>query len=370
MYCKKCGQQLPEYAAFCVKCGTRTRGAGNAGGWEAVNGISGQPSEQHTGKVTDNEVLRNVMEKLPEGAKEQMKELSGKASEGMSRVAGKAREYGEKFAEKAGELVNKDTAQTGAGHAAQESFAQPAVESGDAQQKVVTRSQSPAGKRPAINGKAIAVILLVLVLVIGIGAGYYISRFTLVGVWKVADTEDVDLSDIDLTDPKDILEKALLTLGSGTRIVFTKGGDVFATASLGGVTVGPGTMSYVKNGSDSFTIQASIDVVLTTLSASYSCSYEFDGPDRLLVHLGGATLVLTRDKDGDPEEYLEKIQESSFGFNLNLGGDGDSGFELPESGEELKEELQETGEQLKENVQEGIENIGNNIKNLIRDDPY
>lgn len=110
--------------------------------------------------------------------------------------------------------------------------------------------------------------------------------------------------------------------------------------------------------------------MLTTLSASYSCSYEFDGPDRLLVHLGDATLVLTRDKDGDPEEYLEQIQESSFGFNLNLGGDDDNGFELPEPGEELKGDLQENGEVLKENVREGIENIGGNIKNLLRDDPY
>lgn len=364
-YCKQCGAQMKDGAVFCPKCGTRTGGAGNTGGWEAVNGNSGQTSGQPAGKVTDNEVLRNVMEKLPEGAKEQMKELSGKASEGMSRVADKAREYGGKLAEKAGELVNKDAPHAGTETAAQESFAQPAFDRGDQAQKQAVRSKRSAGNRPAINGKAIAAILLVLVLVIGIGAGFYLSRFTLVGVWKVVDTEDVDLSDIDLTDPKDILEKALLTLGSGTRIVFTKGGDVFATASLGGVTVGPGTMSYVKNGSDSFTIQASIDVVLTTLSASYSCSYEFDGPDRLLVHLGDATLVLTRDKDGDPEEYLEQIQESSFGFNLNLGGDDDSEFELPESGEELKEELQETGEELKENVQEGIENIGGSISDWI-----
>lgn len=358
-YCKQCGTQMKEGAVFCPKCGTRSGGAGNTGGWEAVNSSNGQSSEQQTKKGTDNEVLHSVLEKLPEGAKEQMKELSGRASEGMGQLAEKAREYGGRLAQKAGELVNKDTADPAD---MQNTFENGAQE----RQGASGHRKKSMGSRPAINGRAIAAILLVLVLVIGIGAGFYMSRFTLVGVWKVVDTEDVDLSDIDLTDPKDILEKALLTLGSGTRVVFTRGGDVFATASLGGVTVGPGTMSYTKNGSDSFTIQATIDVVLTSLSASYSCGYEFDGPDRLLVHLGDATLVLTRDKEGKPEEYLEKLQEkSSFGFNLDLGGDDDGGFELPESGEELKEELQESGEELKENLQEEIENIGGSVSDWI-----
>lgn len=319
-YCKQCGAQMKDGAAFCPVCGTKTDEADSINVWES---IYEHEHVHHTNPVTDNEVVRNLMQKIPDGTKGQMKELSEKVTEGMNQLADKAREYGGKFTEKAGNFAQNTSKAT------RDISSQ-------------TKNNEVVNVKNSGNRKIRLAILIVLFLAIGIGSIYYLSRFTLVGVWKVVDTEDVDLSDIDLTNPEDILEKALLTLGSGTRMVFTKGGDVFATASLGGVTIGPGTMGYSKNGNDSFTIHASINAVVTTLNADYRCGYEFDGPDRLLIYIGDAVLTLTRDKDGDPEEYLNQIQESTLGIHFDLGGDEEEKKEmnLPETGEEMKEEIQ------------------------------
>lgn len=327
-YCKQCGAQMKDEAVFCPSCGTKTQETDNIGVWR---NLDEQKEGKHVHPITDNGVVQNLMNKIPDNAKDQMKELSGKAKEGVSQLAEKAREYGGKLTEKA-EDFTQNVSQT------VRDIPRPDI-SGRNENTDTVRTPHKA------NRKLILSVLVILVLVIGIGGIYYLSRVTLVGVWKVVDTEEVDLTDIDLMDPQDILEKTLLTLGSGTRIVFTKEGDLFATASLGGVTIGPGTMGYSKNGNGQFTIHASIDAVLTTLNANYNCSYEFDGPDRLLIHIGEATLVLTRDRSGDPEEYLNQIQESGIGINLNLGGDeeGNGGITIPQSGEELKEDLQDIG---------------------------
>ena len=312
-YCKQCGAQMKDEAVFCPSCGTKTQETDNIGVWR---NLDEQKEGKHVHPITDNGVVQNLMNKIPDNAKDQMKELSGKAKEGVSQLAEKAREYGGKHTEKAENLTQNASWIV---------------------QDIPGQNENRETIRTPHKGKwkLLISVLVILVLVIGIGIGgsYYLSRFTLVGVWKVVDAEEVELSDIDLIDPQDILEKTLLTLANGTRIVFTKEGDLFATASLGGVTIGPGIMEYSKTGNDQFTIHASIDVVLTTLNANYSCNYEFDGPDRLLVHIGEATLVLTRDRSGDPEEYLNRIQESGIGINFNLGGD-------------LEEELQDIGNSI------------------------
>lgn len=345
-YCKHCGAQMKDSAVFCPSCGKKTQETDSIQVWENLNEQTGS---KHGRPVTDHETVQNLMKKLPDGTVDQMKELTGKAKDGVSHLAEKAREYGGRFAEKAGD------------------FTQDASQAQAVRNIPVQKEKRETVRKPHKGtGKILAVVLLLLVLVIGGGGIYYLSRFTLVGVWKVVDTDDVDLSNIDLTDPKDILEKTLLTLGSGTRIVFTKEGDLFATASLGGVTLGPGTMSYSKNGNDSFTIQASVDVILTTLSANYSCSYEFDGPDRLLVHLGEATLTLTRDTAGDPEEYLNQIPESGIGISLPFGGndDEDGGINLPFGGDDDEDDgisIPESGEELKEDLQ----NIGNSLSDAL-----
>lgn len=316
-FCRQCGAEMKEDAIFCPKCGVRVKGADNTGIWDQLEKQNQNLSGQHDRKTND--------------AIESIKDLSGRASEGMEKIIEKTSAYGEMISEKAKELT-QNTA-----HPSQKK---------EGQGKPNKRKQKKQGSK-----KILLPVFLVVLLVLIAGGIYYKSRFTLVGVWQIAGTENVNLGDIDLTDPNDIIKKALLTAGSGTRIVFTKEGDIFATASLGGVTIGPGTMNYSKNNDNSFTITASVNAVVTTLSANYSCGYHFEGPDQLLVSLGDATLTLTRDKNGDPEEYLSRIQESPIGFQLNLvGSEGDDnedgGIHIPESSEELKEGMQNIGNKL------------------------
>jgi hypothetical protein len=307
---------------------------------EAWKNLEKQATGQENKNIVHSEALQNIVNKLPDGAMEQMKELSGKAAEGMARLSDKAKEYGGKMAEEAAGLKDNITGSR-----------QEKKQSNQEYVNVIPKTQTKEQKKGSAAKLLFA--LLLLICIVGAGTIFYLSRFTLVGVWKLVDTDkaSIDMSNFDLTDPEDILKKSLLTLGSGTRIVFTKEGDVFATASLGSVTTNLGKMQYTKNGNDSFTINVSIDVLLTTLTAGYSCNYEFDGPNRLIIYIDGAKLELTRDKEGDPEEYLEKVNESSFGINLNLGGsddekDSDGSIEIPQSSEELMDDLQDVGDKI------------------------
>lgn len=301
-YCKQCGAELKDEASFCPKCGTKvqdTAGTG-AGSWQNVAGQWNAPpaDSRSTGGGGGT---GGILNRTPEGAADRMKDLSAKALEGASAFAGKAKEYGGKLAESAGEW--------------KEGIAEGRQER--QQQKV----QSPPKERKKKSRAGFVAIPLLLVAVVASAAIYWYSRFTLVGVWKLVDTEamGVDLGSLDLTDPEDLLVKAMLTLADGTRIVFTEEGDLLATASLGGAAAGLGVMDYTDNSGDSFTIHVSVDVLVTTLSANYTCAYEFDGPDRLIIHVEDAQLVLTRDKDGDPEEYLEQVSDGALDFNFNFG---------------------------------------------------
>jgi hypothetical protein len=85
--------------------------------------------------------------------------------------------------------------------------------------------------------------------------------------------------------------------------VFTKDGELRVSTSLGNIATDLGTIQYTENDNDSITIKVSVNAVVKTISANYTCDYEFDGPDKLTIYVGGATLELKRDKDADIEDY-------------------------------------------------------------------
>lgn len=195
-YCKQCGTQKKDEAVFCPSCGTKAEETDSIGVWRSLDE---QKNGKHVNPITDNEVVQNLMKKIPDNAKDQMKELSGKAKEGVSQLAEKAREYGGKLTEKA-EDFTQNVSQT------VRDIPRPDISNQNENTETI-RTPHKANRKLLIS------VLVILVLVIGIGGIYYLSRFTLVG-------------------------------------------DLFATASLGGVTIGPGTMEYSRNGNDQFTIHA------------------------------------------------------------------------------------------------------------------
>lgn len=326
-YCRQCGAQMKQEAMFCPKCGTQVQKNNNTQVWQNLTDQKAAPESKN---VVNNEVMQNFVNKLPDGAKEQVKELTDKAAEGLTKFSDKAKEYGAKLTEKAGEFKENT-----------EQAIQERKVTAQGHEKVEPTKEKKTG-----GWVLILSILVLVIVIIGAGSLYYLSRFTLVGVWKLVDTEktSADIGSFDLTNPEELLEQSLLTLASGTRIVFTKEGDVFATASLGGATTSLGKMGYTQNGKESFTINASLDILVTTLTASYTCTYEFDGPDRLIVHIGEAELILTRDKEGDPEQYLENISELPFSFDLGgSSGEENADIEIPQSGEEVLDGMKDIG---------------------------
>lgn len=298
-YCRQCGAEIKEEAVFCPKCGTKVQNALNtdADAWRNVTG-QGTASPMDSQSTGMSRIAENLKDRIPKDAMDRMKGLSSKAVEGASAFAGKAKEYGEKLAGSAGE------------------WKEGIAESRQERQQEKAQRQPKERKK---GGKAKFIVISLLLVAIVASAGiYWYSRFTLVGVWKLVDTEamGVDLNSLDMTDPEDLLVRSLLTLADGTRVAFTKEGDFLVTASLGGATAGLGVMDYTENSKDSFTIRVSLNVLITTVSASYTCQYEFDGPDRLVIYVEDAELVLTRDKEGDPEEYLRNASNGAFHFNF------------------------------------------------------
>lgn len=226
-YCRQCGAEMKPDAVFCPKCGIRVENKDNIQVWQE---LTEQETIHESKGILNSEAVQNLVNKFPEGTKDQVKELSGKAAEGMTMISAKAKEYSGKLSVKAGEF-KENTAQ-----AIQERR----------RKAYQGEANGTVKEKKAGNGMKLLPMLVLSIIIIGIGAVYYLSRFTLVGVWQLAHTEktNVDMSNFDLTNPEDLLEQSLLTLTSGTRIIFTKEGDVFAAASFAGATTGLGKMSY------------------------------------------------------------------------------------------------------------------------------
>lgn len=148
------------------------------------------------------------------------------------------------------------------------------------------------------NKRVLLAFFLAICIAVGLYA-FYLSRFTLVGVWKLDTIEasGEDSSSEDWSDPKELLKQELLSMSSGARLEFTKEGRLYLGASAGGSELNFGGLEYTKTGKNRFTIHASLKIFGASVSGSYTCRYEFSGPDRLIVYLGGANMELIRDKD-------------------------------------------------------------------------
>ncbi|WP_408071795.1 zinc ribbon domain-containing protein [Butyrivibrio sp. JL13D10] len=319
-YCEVCGEELRVDAAFCPKCGSRT-------------GIE-LKSNSLTAKTDGAEVAQDYLNKLKDGAGvlgQKAAEIGGKisekASEASESISTSIKNAEDKRLAAKSEAV-KMTSKSETAHTPSTNNITSFSE-GNNTSKKATASQSlkvsaPRERKKVKVGNIVGALLTVSV--IGIAAFiFYLSRFTVVGVWGVSALQNVNESDFNMDDATEKgIYTFIKTLGNGTKLAFTKDGAVVVSESAGIVSLGSDALSYSLSGNNSM----SLNVKVLMVSASIPVSYEWDGPNRLTLELYGKKIELTRQKGEDPEELKNK--SSGTGLNINLGGDGsdDSGIGL------------------------------------------
>ena len=198
-----------------------------------------------------------------------------------------------------------------------------------------------------------AVVVLVLLLCLGTVAGLLLNRKTLTGVWKVQDISStgVSLGGLDLTNAADLALKSLLDLTEESRLAFVKSGELVVAASEGRPVA---MMTYEKKDKESLTLRLSVSVPFVgTVSADYDCGYRFIDKDHLVLSLKGVELVLEKDREGKPREYLKAAEAA--GFSAEAGAAGTEGSQAGQGdARNGTDALEEYGEGLKENLEDGL----------------
>lgn len=169
----------------------------------------------------------------------------------------------------------------------------------------------------------------------------YMRLFTVVGVWSAAALEEAAEIDYNPDDAAESAIHSLLNLANGSRLVFTKDGELILANTNKLLTANLGSISYADDKKGSLMVR----IGAFGISTSAPINYEYDGPNKLYLEAYGQRLTLIRQTGEKPDDY-KNLTQDGIGFEIN-------GTEIQINDDAI------------EDVQEGLDGIIDGLKDSI-----